>query len=160
MAKNEKHYKTRQDVAQATGNTGAQLARSGVRNAAEQGLKRMAAHERAMKDIAAAREAAVAEYNQMVQWQNNRLDAIRRRGRQRVDRITGRADQAMRHAYENELRAARNRTSRMESAVQRRAMDARAAGQRATDAKAATSRGVFARSRGPEPRARGGDRRE
>ena len=149
MAKNEKHYKTRQVVAQATGNTGAQLARSGARNAAEQGLKRMAAHERAMKDITAAREATAAEYNQIVQWQNNRLDAIRRRGRQRVDRITGRADQAMRNAYENELRAVRNRTSQMESAVQRRAMDARAAGQRATDAKAATSRGVFARSRGP-----------
>lgn len=149
MAKNENHYKTRQVVAQAVGNTGAQAARRGVRNAAEQGLKRMAAHERAMKDITAAREAAAAEYNQMVQWQNNRLDAIRLRGRQRVDRITGRADQAMRNAYENELRAARNRTSRMESAVQRRAMDARAAGQRATDAKAATSRGVFARSRDP-----------
>lgn len=144
MAKNEKHYKTRQAVAQATGNVGAQLAR----NAGVEGLKRMAAHERAMKDITAAREAATAEYNQMVQWQNNRLDAIRRRGRQRVDRITGRADQAMRNAYENELRAARNRTSRMESAVQRRAMDARAAGQRATDAKVAASRGVFARSRG------------
>lgn len=149
MAKNENHYKTRQVVAQAVGNTGAQAARRGVRNAAEQGLKRMAAHERAMKDITAAREAAAAEYNQMVQWQNNRLDAIRLRGRQRVDRITGRADQAMRNAYENELRAARNRTSRMESAVQRRAMDARAVGQRATDAKAATSRGVFARSRDP-----------
>lgn len=149
MAKNENHYKTRQVVAQAVGNTGAQAARRGVRNAAEQGLKRMAAHERAMKDITAAREAAAAEYNQMVQWQNNRLDAIRLRGRQRVDRITGRADQAMRNAYENELRAARNRTSRMESAVQRRAMDARAAGQRATDAKVATSRGVFARSRDP-----------
>ena len=149
MAKNEKHYKTRQAVAQAAGNTGAQAARRGVRNAAEQGLKRMAAHERAMKDITAAREATVAEYNQMVQWQSNRLDAIRRRGRQRVDRITGRADQAIRNAYENELRAARNRTSRMESAVQRRAMDAHAAGQRATDAKAATSRGVFARSRDP-----------
>lgn len=149
MAKNEKHYKTRQAVAQAVGNTGAQAVRRGVRNAAEQGLKRMAAHERAMKDITAAREAAAAEYNQMVQWQNNRLDAIRRRGRQRIDRITGRADQAMRNAYENELRAARNRTSQMESAVQRRAMDARAAGQRATDAKAATSRGVFARSRDP-----------
>ena len=149
MAKNEKHYKTRQAVAQAAGNTGAQAARRGVRNAAEQGLKRMAAHERAMKDITAAREATVAEYNQMVQWQNNRLDAIRRRGRQRVDRITGRADQAMRNAYENELRAARNRTSRMESAVQRRAMDARAAGQRATDAKAAASRGIFARPHDP-----------
>ena len=145
MAKNEKHYKTRQAVAQAVGNTGAQLAR----NAGVKGLKRMAAHERAMKDITAAREATTAEYNQMVQWQNNRLDAIRRRGRQRVDRITGRADQAMRNAYENELRAARNRTSRMESAVQRRATDTLAAGQRATDAKAAASRGVFARSRDP-----------
>lgn len=146
MAKNEKHYKTRQAVAQATGNVGAQFAR----NAGVEGLKRMAAHERVMKDIAAAREAATAEYNQMVQWQNNRLDAIRRRGRQRVDRITGRADQAMRNAYENELRAAKNRTSQMESAIQRRALDARAAGQRATDAKAAASRnGIFFRSRSP-----------
>lgn len=146
MAKNEKHYKTRQVVAQAVGNTGAQLAR----NAGAEGLKRMAAHERAMKDVVAAREAAVAEHNQMVQWQNNRLDAIRRRGHQRVERITGRADQAMRNAYENELRAARNRTSQMESAVQRRAMDARAAGQRATDAKAAASRNeIFSHSRTP-----------
>ena len=146
MAKNEKHYKTRQVVAQAVGNTGAQLAR----NAGAEGLKRMAAHERAMKDVVAAREAAVAEHNQMVQWQNNRLDAIRRRGHQRVERITGRADQAMRNAYENELRAARNRTSQMESAVQRRAMDARAAGQRAADAKTAASRnGIFSHSRSP-----------
>lgn len=138
MAKNEKHYKTRQAVAQAVGNTGAQLAR----NAGVKGLKRMAAHERAMKDITAAREAATAEYNQMVQWQNDRLDAIRRRGRQRVDRITGRADQAVRNAYENELRAARNRTSRMESAVQRRATDTLAAGQRATDARVAQGRAL------------------
>lgn len=150
MAKNENHYKTRQVVAQAVGNTGAQAARRGVRNAAEQGLKRMAAHERAMRDVVAAREAAVAEGGQMVQWQNNRLDAIRRRGHQRVERITGRADQAMRNAYENELRAARNRTSQMESAVQRRAMDARAAGQRAADARTAASRnGIFSRSRAP-----------
>ena len=146
MAKNEKHYKTRQVVAQAVGNTGAQLARS----AGAEGLRRMAVHERAMRDVAAAREAAVAEHNQMVQWQNNRLDAIRRRGHQRVEHITGRADQAMRNAYENELRAARNRTSQMESTVQRRAMDARAAGQRAADAKAAASRnGIFSRSRSP-----------
>lgn len=143
---NKNHYKTRQVVAQAVGNTGAQLAR----NAGAEGLRRMAAHERAMKDVVAAREAAVAEHNQMVQWQNNRLDAIRRRGHQRVERITGRADQAMRNAYENELRAARNRTSQMESAVQRRAMDARAAGQRAADAKTAASRnGILSHSRSP-----------
>lgn len=126
---NKNHYKTRQVVAQAVGNTGAQLAR----NAGAEGLRRMAAHERAMKDVVAAREAAVAEHNQMVQWQNNRLDAIRRRGHQRVERITGRADQAMRNAYENELRAARNRTSQMRSTLQREALDAKAAGQRALD---------------------------
>ena len=91
MAKNEKHYKTRQAVAQATGNTGAQLARSGIRNAAEQGLKRMAAHEKAVKDIARLHKAGRAAHNNAVAWQNQRLDVIRQRGHQRVERITGRA---------------------------------------------------------------------
>ena len=136
MAKNENHYKTRQVVAQAVGNTGAQLTRRGTRNAAEQGLKRMAAHEKAVKDIARLREAGRAAHNNAVAWQNQRRDVIRQRGRQRVERITGRADQAMRNAYENELRAARNHTSRMESSIQRRAMSAADRTARAIEANA------------------------
>lgn len=143
MAKNENHYKTRQVVAQAVGNTGAQAARRGVKSAAEEGLRRMAAHEKATRDLARLGKAATSDYSQAVAWQNQRIDVIRQRGHERVARVTEGADDAIRHSYERGLRDARNRTSRMESAVQRRAMDARAAGQKAYDAQMSASKGVW-----------------
>lgn len=146
----ERHPKTRQAIAQLTGNVGGRRVVAGARNAAAEGVKRVAAHERAAREIAAARSEAIAQHNQMVRWQNNRLDVIRTRGNQRVQRIVGRADQAMRNASDNALRAARNQTAHMERSAQEAIGRARAAQQRAYDAKIAASRnGIFANSRAP-----------
>lgn len=132
MAKNEKHYKTRQVVAQAVGNTGAQAARRGVKSAAEEGLRRMAAHEKATRDLARLREAAVSDYNNAVAWQNQKLANIERGYRPGVTGATRRAEEArealaqyhanvervgQRVARGNTNRMVREATGRVESAI-------------------------------------------
>lgn len=129
---NKNHYKTRQVVAQAVGNTGAQAARRGIRNAAEQGLKRMAAHEKATRDLARLREAAVSDYNNAVAWQNQKLANIERGYRPGVTGATRRAEEArealaqyhanvermgQRVARGNTNRMVREATGRVESAI-------------------------------------------
>lgn len=128
MAKNEKHYKTRQAVAQAVGNTGAQLAR----NAGVEGLKRMAAHEKAAKDITRLREAGRAAHNNAVAWQNQKLANIERGYRPRIAGATRGLDEArealaqyhanvermgQRVARGNTTRMVREATDRVKSAV-------------------------------------------
>lgn len=116
MAKNEKHYKTRQAVAQATGNVGAQLSR----NAGAEGLKRMAAHEKAVRDLARLREAAVSAHNNAVAWQNQKLANIERGYRPRISGATRGLDEAREalaqyHANVERMgqRVARGNTNRM-----------------------------------------------
>lgn len=128
MAKNEKHYKTRQAIAQAVGNTGAQL----VRNAGVEGLKRMAAHEKAVRDLARLRGAAVSAHNNAVAWQNQKLANIERGYRPRISGATRRLDEArealaqyhakvermgQRVARDNTNRMVREATGRVESAI-------------------------------------------
>lgn len=128
MAKNEKHYKTRQAVAQATGNVGAQLAR----NAGAEGLKRMAAHEKAVRDLARLRGAAVSAHNNAVAWQNQKLANIERGYRPRIAGATRGLDEArealaqyhanvermgQRVASGNTNRMMREATGRVESAI-------------------------------------------
>ena len=129
---NKNHYKTRQVVAQAVGNTGAQAARRGARNAAEQGLKRMAAHEKATRDLARLREAAVSSHNNAVAWQNQKLANIERGFKPGITGATRRAEEArealaqyhanvermgQRVARGNTNRMVREATGRVESAI-------------------------------------------
>ena len=128
MAKNEKHYKTRQAIAQATGNVGAQLAR----NAGAEGLKRMAAHEKAVRDLARLRGAAVSAHNNAVAWQNQKLANIERGYRPRITGAIRGLDEArealvqyhakvermgQRVASGNTNRMMREATGRVESAI-------------------------------------------
>lgn len=143
MAKNEKHYKTRQVVAQAVGNTGAQAARRGIRNAAEQGLKRMAAHEKATRDLARLGKAATSDYDRILARQQQQITVSRTRANENIRQVLDGADQRLADVQAEAAKAARNRTSQMEQALQRRAMDARAAGQKAYDARMSASKGVW-----------------
>ena len=143
MAKNENHYKTRQVVAQAVGNTGAQAARRGVRNAAEEGLRRMAAHEKATRDLARLGKAATSDYDRILARQQQQITVSRTRAHENIRQVLDGADQRLADVQAEAARAARNRTSQMERALQRRAMDARAAGQKAYDAQMSASKGVW-----------------
>ena len=119
MAENNNHYKTRQAVAQALGNTGAQQLPGVVRSAADEGLKRMAAHEKATRRLAALRRTAVADHNAAVAQMNQKLANIEKGYRpgltgatRRVEAARGALERYHANVEEMGRRVARGNTNR------------------------------------------------
>lgn len=137
--KTRSNPKTTAAVSQIVGNAGARYAAGQARIGAE----RLAAHEKAISQINRLRKGAVAAHNNAVAWQNQRLNVIRTRGNERVQRVLSGAERRLEQAQLGATRAAKSRTSELEAMVQRRVSSARVAGEQARTAGMNASQGVF-----------------